>query len=236
MWWPLRHSSDDRMAEWPAAGEKMGDKGFLNSWKEVAQYVGRSERTIQRWEREFGFPVHRPAGRLRSSVIAIAGEIDEWIRKSPALRSPLQNYPAATPGDKVLAARLTHAPLVLCIEENGPGLNFRKALLETRGYRVLATGDSREGVALFEKNAVSLVILGCGACELDGEVLARMLKRRNPKVPIVMCSGAEDLPQRVRQLADRVVTSAQGADVLLSAVNKAVRSANKSVPSAATGM
>jgi DNA-binding response OmpR family regulator len=90
-------------------------------------------------------------------------------------------------------------------------------------------------VTLFENNRVSLVILGCGACELDGEVLARMLKRRNPNVPIVMCSGAEELPQRVRQLADRVVTSAQGADVLLSAVQKSVRGANKFVPGLPNG-
>ena len=208
----------------------MYDKEFLNSWKEVAQYVGRSERTIQRWEREFGFPVHRPAGKLRSSVIAVAAEIDEWIRKSPALRSQLQNCPADTPIEAPLASRSTSTPLVLCIEENGPGLTLHKTFLETKGYRVLATGDSREGVALFENNPVSLVILSCEACELDGEVLARMLKRRNPKVPIVMCSGAEELPQRVRQLADRVVTSAQGSEVLLSAVQKSVRGANKFVP------
>ena len=34
----------------------------LNSWKEIASYLGRSVRTVQRWEREFGLPVHRPAG------------------------------------------------------------------------------------------------------------------------------------------------------------------------------
>ncbi|HEV7551802.1 MAG TPA: response regulator [Candidatus Angelobacter sp.] len=214
----------------------MYDKGFLNSWKEVAQYVGRSERTIQRWEREFGFPVHRPAGKLRSSVIAVAAEIDEWIRKSPALRSQLQDRPTAMPDDQLTETSSANGPLVLCIEEDGQRLSFRKAFLETKGYRVLATGDSREGVTLFENNRVSLVILGCGACELDGEVLARMLKRRNPNVPIVMCSGAEELPQRVRQLADRVVTSAQGADVLLSAVQKSVRGANKFVPGPLTGM
>ena len=65
----------------------MYDKDFLNSWKEVAQYVGRSERTIQRWERDLGFPVHRPAGKLRSSVIALAAEIDEWIKRAPTARS-----------------------------------------------------------------------------------------------------------------------------------------------------
>jgi predicted DNA-binding transcriptional regulator AlpA len=76
----------------------MYDKEFLNSWKEVAQYVGRSERTIQRWEREFGLPVHRPAGRLRSSVIAVAAEIDEWIMNSPASRSKLEPFSPAAPG------------------------------------------------------------------------------------------------------------------------------------------
>jgi predicted DNA-binding transcriptional regulator AlpA len=64
----------------------MQDK-FLNSWKEVAQYVGRSARTIQRWERYLGFPVHRPAGRRKSAVIAVPTEIDEWIKKAPVIRA-----------------------------------------------------------------------------------------------------------------------------------------------------
>jgi CheY-like chemotaxis protein/predicted DNA-binding transcriptional regulator AlpA len=207
----------------------MYDKEFLNSWKEVAQYVGRSERTIQRWEREFGFPVHRPAGKLRSSVIAVATEIDEWIINSPGSRSKLRLYPATVPGKGPHSARSSNAPLVLCIEEDGPGLRFRKAFLETAGYRVLAATDLREAVTLFERNVVDLVILGCRACELDGEVLARMLKRRNPRVPIVMCAGTEELPQKVRQLADRVVASAQGAEVLLTAVQQSVRATHRFV-------
>jgi predicted DNA-binding transcriptional regulator AlpA len=97
--------SNDRTGPNGGNGGGMYDKEFLNSWKEVAQYVGRSERTIQRWEREFGFPVHRPAGKLRSSVIAVAAEIDEWIRKSPALRSQLQNCPAEITGEAPLASR-----------------------------------------------------------------------------------------------------------------------------------
>lgn len=66
-------------------------KEFLNSWKEVAQYVGRSERTIQRWERELGFPVHRPAGRLRSAIIAVVAEVDEWVKRAPVVRSDQPN-------------------------------------------------------------------------------------------------------------------------------------------------
>ncbi len=58
-------------------------KAILNSWKEIAEYVGRSARTLQRWERDLGFPVHRPHGKLRSAVVAIPSEIDSWIQKTP---------------------------------------------------------------------------------------------------------------------------------------------------------
>jgi phage terminase Nu1 subunit (DNA packaging protein) len=54
---------------------------LLNSWKEIAEYVGRGVRTVQRWERELGLPVRRPRSHLRSPVIAIPSEIDEWLRR-----------------------------------------------------------------------------------------------------------------------------------------------------------
>ncbi len=51
----------------------------LNSWNEIAQYLGRSVRTVERWEKELGLPVKRPRKHLRSPVIAIPSEIDEWV-------------------------------------------------------------------------------------------------------------------------------------------------------------
>ena len=57
----------------------------LQSWKQIAKYVGRTERTVQRWEQQFGFPVHRPSGKSRSSVMALVQEIEEWTRDKPSL-------------------------------------------------------------------------------------------------------------------------------------------------------
>jgi hypothetical protein len=54
----------------------------LNSWKEVAAYLGRGVRTVQRWERELGLPVRRPRGKSRSAVIAFKTELDRWLRAS----------------------------------------------------------------------------------------------------------------------------------------------------------
>jgi len=51
----------------------------LSSWKEIAAYVGKGVRTVQRWERNLGFPVRRPSARSRNVVVALPAEIDEWI-------------------------------------------------------------------------------------------------------------------------------------------------------------
>jgi hypothetical protein len=51
----------------------------LQSWKEIAAYVGRGVRTVQRWE-AFGLPVRRPSGRNRSAVLALKDEVDQWLR------------------------------------------------------------------------------------------------------------------------------------------------------------
>jgi hypothetical protein len=55
----------------------------LNSWKEVAVYLGRGVRTVQRWESDLGLPVRRPRGKSRSAIIALKPEIDRWLRGVP---------------------------------------------------------------------------------------------------------------------------------------------------------
>ncbi|MBV9087365.1 MAG: hypothetical protein JO187_09240 [Acidobacteria bacterium] len=55
----------------------------MNSWKEIAHYLDRGVRTVQRWERQLALPVRRPRGRMRSAVIALADELDQWLLKTP---------------------------------------------------------------------------------------------------------------------------------------------------------
>ena len=52
----------------------------LNSWKEIADYLGVNVRTAQKWERHRGLPVRRGPG-LRSRVSADADELDAWRRR-----------------------------------------------------------------------------------------------------------------------------------------------------------
>ncbi len=62
--------------------EISGDR--LDSWKEIAAYLRRGTRTVQRWESIEGLPVHRlQHGRL-GSVYAYKGELDAWWKSRQA--------------------------------------------------------------------------------------------------------------------------------------------------------
>ena len=55
---------------------------FLNGWKEIANYLGKGVRTVQRYERNFALPVRRPSGRSGGAVMATPAEIDDWVNAS----------------------------------------------------------------------------------------------------------------------------------------------------------
>jgi hypothetical protein len=71
------------------------DVQVLHSWKEIASYLGRGVRTLQRYESNLGLPVHRPLGKARSSVLAFKDEIDRWLKETPL--ASLQPPNDATP-------------------------------------------------------------------------------------------------------------------------------------------
>jgi tetratricopeptide (TPR) repeat protein len=49
----------------------------LDSWKEIAAFFGRDERTVSRWEK-LGLPVHRLPG-TKGRVYAYTGELSAWL-------------------------------------------------------------------------------------------------------------------------------------------------------------
>jgi TolB-like protein len=73
------------------------DKGRrIESWKAIARYLDRDVRSVQRWERERGLPVHRMPGE-KGAVFAYEGELERW-RHSRA-------------GEAGLAARIEEIPV-----------------------------------------------------------------------------------------------------------------------------
>ena len=72
---------------------------ILSGWKEIANHLGKGIRTIQRYERIFGLPIRRPAGKSGASVIATKAELDAWVSARPlreAFRLPEHSAGTAT--------------------------------------------------------------------------------------------------------------------------------------------
>ena len=54
----------------------------VDSWKEIATYLNRTERTVIRWEKTRGLPIHRlPGGQ---AVFAYRTELDMWLQQGKA--------------------------------------------------------------------------------------------------------------------------------------------------------
>lgn len=86
-----------------------GDR--LDSWKEIAGYMRRDVKTVQRWEKREGMPVHRHLHDKAGSVYAFRAELDEWARnRRPA---PLEDAPVSRDPPMVIGASaarpLSHA-------------------------------------------------------------------------------------------------------------------------------
>lgn len=66
----------------------------IDSWKEIAAYLKRDVRTVIRWEKERGLPVHRVPGGRKNAVFAFTASLDSWLMTD------------ATPADSRLLAVL----------------------------------------------------------------------------------------------------------------------------------
>jgi hypothetical protein len=65
------------------------DSDRLDSWKEIAVYLGREVRTAQRWEQREGMPIHRHIHEKASSVCAFKHEMDAWLHSRHRAASQL---------------------------------------------------------------------------------------------------------------------------------------------------
>ena len=81
----------------------------IDSWKEIAAFFGRDERTVKRWEKERGLPVHRLPGE-RGGVFAWSHELTAWLNS--AAGNGKSQAPAAPDNPPPVAASPQPEPAV----------------------------------------------------------------------------------------------------------------------------
>jgi hypothetical protein len=85
---------------------------LLDSWKEIARYLGREVRTVQRWEKSEHLPVHRHIHQKNGSIYAFKNELDAW--RESRTRTAV-SVPIAIPGSNQLltGSRLGDSPVAV---------------------------------------------------------------------------------------------------------------------------
>lgn len=152
------------------------EPGRLDSWKEVAAYLGRGVTTVQRWERTESLPVHRLAHARSGSVHAYKSELDVWWRERSARLAAegLADEEIAPPARRSAGGR--RWPRYALVALVGVALVAGAAYLASRRGRVPEAGRSSLVVLPFRNLSGSAEddYLADGVTEELTTVLARL--------------------------------------------------------------
>src|SRR5579864_8084535 len=88
----------------------------LESWKEIAAYLKKGVRTVQRWERAEGLPVRRLGQDRNGFVFAYKTELDAWWQQqSRRLEVQPESESSGSQQPKSLALWIILAALMLLV-------------------------------------------------------------------------------------------------------------------------
>jgi DNA-binding response OmpR family regulator len=96
---------------------------------------------------------------------------------------------------------------VLFIDDDEQLLSLLELSLQGLGFKVLTAPNGPRGLEVAANQSVDVVILDYKMPDMDGESVARELRRLRPQLPIIMYSGVlEKIPARVLELVDEFVS------------------------------
>jgi CheY-like chemotaxis protein len=87
--------------------------------------------------------------------------------------------------------------MLLCIDDDKDVLECEKAFLESFGYTVLTAPSGGKAPELASIHSFDVVILDYFMPEMNGQEVAIEMKRLRPQAPIIMLSGAVEVPDRL---------------------------------------
>jgi Tfp pilus assembly protein PilF len=91
--------------DFPDSSERVDAAPRLVGWKEIAAYLGKTDRTVKRWGKNRGLPIHRVPGVAKTSVYAYPAELDWWLESASAAEPDMEEsfVPAAVPAPAIEA-------------------------------------------------------------------------------------------------------------------------------------
>ena len=108
--------------------------------------------------------------------------------------------------------------VLLCIDDSEDVLECEKSFLESFGYTVLTAASGDKGLELASTHSVDVVIVDYFMPEMNGEEVAMEMRRVRPLAPIILLTGAVDVPDQALSLVDALVPKDRLASELLPTI------------------
>ena len=116
-----------------------------------------------------------------------------------------------------------NSPIVLCVDDRSEVLKFRKATLESQGYRVKLALSGYEAIKTLEETSVAAVLLEYKQEGMDTEAVACHIKQRFANLPIILLSAYYEMPERILWLVDEYVMKSEIPEGLVPIVRRVCR-------------
>lgn len=125
-----------------------------------------------------------------------------------------------------LSGKLKAVPTrtVLCIDDDPDLLQMSRTYLEAAGYRVLSARNGEEGLAQLRAVVVDAVVVDYHMPDMNGEEVAREIRRLYPTLLIVLFSGdVENIPFSVLDQVDICISKGAPTKNLVMALAQLMR-------------
>jgi len=126
-------------------------------------------------------------------------------------------------GPTVTANRKT----ILCIDDYQTSAAGWCLYLQSAGYAVETANSAMEGLQIFATRAIDLVMLDYKMPETNGGQVAATMKHMKPKVPILLFSGVQQIPEGDRAHVDAFLEKGLKPDVVLQKIEELLDQAEK---------
>lgn len=112
-------------------------------------------------------------------------------------------------------------PLVLCVDDHSTGLEVRKVLLETSGFRVHTATSGKTALQIAKKHAYQAAVLDYRMPDMDGFELAFQMRKQFPDLPLIVLTGyVGELPVPLCAMVDTVLAKGVDAAQLVSELRR----------------
>jgi CheY-like chemotaxis protein len=124
---------------------------------------------------------------------------------------------------------LSETRRLLWVDDSRPLLSLYKAVFERKGFQVIATTSAREALGYLSTTKVSAAVLDFDMPEMNGGMLASLIKQLVPTLPVILHTGNLEIPDCARYCVDAVCQKSTPSQELMMAIDQLVANTDESL-------